>query len=1007
MSQNEDPIPFALKGRAAQHGVMRFRSLTRYPLFVMALAATAFQASAEATPDSLAAGFQHPPASARPWVFWFWINGNISKEGITADLEAMKRAGVGGVLWMEVSGPWWAPDGKVVPLSPEWHQAFQWAVRECERLGIVFDATLDFGYGSGGPHITPELSMQKLYWSDKLIDGGVPVDVVLDKPKVEKKVSAWLRPGVEMSPAVLEAVEKLDSYRDVAVMAIPVPDSREARGYRIPDLDKKNGIGFGRISADGADIGAPAGAATPLEKVIDLASRMDRDGRLKWDAPPGQWLVIRLGHASNFKMTRPCPQAAVGLECDRLSRVGIETHFDAFLKKIIDGAGKSAGGALAYAHIDSWEAGGQNWTSSFPEEFRARRGYDIRPWLPVLTGRVVGSAELSERFLWDVRTTVSEMIRDNYAARLRELVKPHGMKLSIEAYGHLCIDNLSYAGVCDMPVSEFWARGEGRLPDLLAGRGGYAPSSKVMASAAHTAGKPVVGAEAFTSDRGWRDHPYLLKAMGDWAFCQGVNRMIFHLYAHQAYDDMVPGLTHRKWGEHFQRHNTWWEQGRAWNDYLSRCQHLLQQGTFVADVCYWFGEGAPLGVDHMGLEIPAGYDYDLCASETVLQMQVRDGRLVLPSGMNYKYLLLPDCDRMTLPMAKKIRELVDAGARAIGGKRPKGAPGLTDYPGCDTGVEMIASALWDSGRVARAQPLADVFREDNLPPDFEGEGLRYIHRRIGEAEVYFISHPADEAREVDCTFRVVGATPEIWDPETGAIRALPEFRERDGRTTVPLRFEPMQSWFIVFRKNGTDANGAGGKNFVAPRDLREITGGWQVNFDPKWGGPAGPVAFAELSDWSRHDDSRVRYYSGTAVYRKTFDLSPDEAATARGRLLLDLGKVEVMARVRLNGTDCGIAWKPPYRVDISRAAHAGKNELEIDVVNLWINRMIGDERLPEDGNWKDFETLLEWPEWFRTGKPRPSERYTFTTCRHYKKDSPLAPSGLLGPVTVQGMTVAK
>lgn len=959
-----------------------------------ALCSLSFAGSTHAPPsDSLAASFRSPPSSARPWVFWFWINGNISKEGITADLEAMDRAGIGGVLWMEVSGPWWAPDGKVVPLSPEWQGAFQWAIRECDRLGMQFDATLDFGYGSGGPHITPDLSMQKLYWSDKLVDGGGAIDVALDRPTVAKKVSAWLRPGMEMNPKVLEAIEKVDSYRDIAVMAIPVPDAPEARGYRIPDLDKKNGIGFGPVPRGGA--GIPAGAATPLEGVIDLTSRMDKGGRLTWDAPPGKWLVIRLGHASNFKMTRPCPQAAVGLECDRLSRVGIDTHFGAFLKKIIDGAGGAVGRALSHAHIDSWEAGGQNWTATFPEEFRARRGYDIRPWLPVLTGRVVGSAELSDRFLWDMRATVGEMIRDNYAARLRELVRPHGMKLSIEAYGHLCIDNLSYAGVCDMPVSEFWARGEERFPDLLAGRGGYAPSSKAMASAAHTGGKPVVGAEAFTSDRGWRDHPYLLKSMGDWAFCQGVNRMIFHLYAHQPYEDMVPGLTHRKWGEHFQRFNTWWDQSRAWNDYLSRCQYLLQRGTFVADVCCWFGEGAPLGVDHMGLELPAGHDYDLCASETVLEMRVRDGRLLLPSGASYRYLRLPEADRMTAPLAKKVQELVEAGARVIAGPRPKGAPGLMDYPACDAEVEAVAKTLWDSGRVLNGQAFAEVFRKDGLRPDFEGEGLSYLHRRIGEADVYFVANPRDEARDVECAFRVSGKVPEFWDPETGEIRDLPECGEEGGRTRVPLRFGPVGSGFVVFRRDGGGAR-AQGKNFPEFLRVAEVAGPWEVTFDPRWGGPAAPVAFDALEDWSQRAEGAIRYYSGTAVYRTSFSCGGDSAVG----LFLDLGKVEVMARVKVNGADCGVAWKPPYRVPIGGAVREGKNDLQIEVVNLWINRMIGDEQLPEDGNWKDFETLLEWPGWFREGKPRPSGRYTFTTCRHYKKDIPPVPSGLLGPVTL-------
>jgi hypothetical protein len=659
---------------------------------------------------------------------------------------------------------------------------------------------------------------------------------------------------------------------------------------------------------------------------------------------------------------------------------------------------------LTYIHIDSWEAGGQNWTATFPAEFRARRGYDLRPWLPVLAGRVVGSAELSERFLWDVRMTVSEMIQDNYAGRLKELVRAHGLKLSIEAYGRLCIDNLAYAGMSDMPMGEFWARGTAKFPVPRAGTGsgGNPSSSKAMASAAHVYGKPVVGAESFTSDRGWRDHPFILKAIGDQAFCRGINRMIFHLSAHQPYANMVPGLTHRSNGEHFQRYNTWWEYSRPWVEYLTRSQYLLQQGRFVADVCYWFAEGAPVDDDDMKLELPKGYDFDYCSSAVVLQMSVKEGRIVLPSGMSYRYLRLPETDRMTLPLARKIRELVDAGARVIGDKRLKGAPGLTDYPRGDAELEQIAAALWDANRVMSGKTVAEVFTQDRLQPDFEGGDLHYLHRRVRETDIYFVSHQEDRPLDATCTFRVAGKQPELWDPETGAIRELPAFTEREGRISVPLRFEPMQSWFVVFRNRSRTARRDNeARNSPSQSMGPALTGPWQVSFDPKWGGPKEPVLFGKLEDWSRSSDPGIRYYSGTATYRTPFTLNAQPSTS--NRLLLDLGAVEVMARVRLNGKDVGIAWKPPYRVDITDAVRTGVNELEIDVVNLWINRLIGDEQLPLDGDWKSFETLLKWPDWFKNGTPRPSGRYTFTSCRHYQKDTPLVPSGLLGPVTLMSL----
>jgi hypothetical protein len=956
-------------------------------------AGLAFAAAAGAD-QGLEAGFKSPPASARPWVFWFWINGNVSKEGITADLEAFKKAGIGGMIWMEVSGPWWAPDGPVRALSPEWHEAFQWAVRECARLGLELDMTVDFGYGSGGPHITPELSMQELVWTEKEVEGGGPVTVTLERGRVPEPPKTWLRPGAQVSTNVLAALERNDSFRDVAVLAIPLAASPQDRDYRMKNLHAKAGL---TKSLPREEVTAPPrGAVTAASQVVDLTSLMDREGHLQWTPPPGKWLVTRYGYASNRKMTRPCPAAAVGLECDRLAKAGIEAHYGGFLKKVMDDAGPAAGTALAYVHIDSWEAGGQNWTATFPAEFRARRGYDLRPWLAVLTGRVIGSGELSERFLWDIRQTVSELIRDNYAARLKELAWTHGIKFSVEAYGQLCIDNLAYAGVGDMPIAEFWARGEGQFPT----GGSQETSSKAMASAAHVYGRPVIGAEAFTSDRGWRDTPFTLKAMGDTAFCRGINRFIVHLSAHQAYDNMVPGLTHRKWGQHLQRHNTWWNYSGAWLDYLARCQYLLQQGQPVSDVCCWIGEGAPFNVNDLGLTIPEGYDFDFCPSEIVQQLRVVEGRLVAPSGTTYRYLVLPDTDRMTVPLARKVAELAEAGARIVGRRQPKGSPSLTGYPQCDAEVAKLGAALWQAKGVTTGKTLAEVLRQDKLAPDFEGEGLRYLHRRVGEADVYFVSQQKNAARDIACTFRVAGKRPELWDPETGVGRGLPEFAESAGRTTIPLHFDPMQSWFVVFRPDARAASAEEHVNYVAPRLLRELAGGWQVSFDPKWGGPDKAVAFEKLTDWRLRPEGGIRYYSGTAKYRKTIELSEPEVAA--GRLWLDLGAVEVMARVRVNGKDCGIAWKPPYRVDITQAARAGRNELEVDVVNQWINRMIGDEQLPEDCHWVDSETLAEWPDWFKSGKARPSERYTFTSCKHYTKDTPLVPSGLLGPVSLKG-----
>ena len=936
--------------------------------------------------------FQNPPDSTRSWVYWFWINGNITKEGITADLEAMKEVGVGGVLWMEVSGPYWAPGGKVKPYSDEWNSLMQWAIAEADRLGLLFDLTVDFGYGSGGPHITPDNSMQKIFWNKVVVDGGKTVDAIVDKPYVSKDNvdKAWLRPGETLHPKVVKNIAEVDSYNDIAIFAVPF--SAEMDTFQMPQLHLRTGMGESTYFVRLNELLPPEKAIIPLNDVIDLSDKIDQNGKLNWDAPPGKWQIVRLGHASIYKMTRPCSSDAVGLEADRLSIKGINAHFDAFLKPIYEGAGDAAGRTLKYVHVDSWEAGSQQWTPEFQQEFLERRGYDIKPWLPVLGGIVVESPVLTERFLWDFRTTISELILDNYIGQLKELSAPYGIEFSTEAYGDLNINQMKYAETADLPICEFWASGSG--PYKIAGY--QYNTMKVMASAAHTNGGNVVGAEAFTGDRGWEYHPANLKALGDEAFCQGVNQFILHLSAHQAYDKMVPGLTHRRWGQHFQRHNTWWNYSSAWFEYIRRSQFLLQQGQFVADVCYLFGEGAPLSAHNMTLDLPHGYDYDFCSSDILEQMEVEGGNIVLPSGMSYKYLLLPDNDRLTLASAEKIKVLVEGGAKVVAQQQIKGTPGLEGYPESNQKVQEIADWLWNQDNVYKEANWEYIFENGNVTPDFHGEGLHYIHRRIENIDIYFVANPDSINVEMECAFRVTGKIPELWNPETGEIRELHEYSIKDAGCSIPLKFGPSESWFVVFRKT-KHAEKVATSNFPDYEKISSIEGEWEVSFDPKWGGPEEKVTFERLKDWAESDNPKIRYYSGTAVYRKSFTMTEADLK-ASDPVMLDLGEVAIMARIKVNGKDCGIVWKQPYRLDVSDALVVGENDLEIDVVNTWINRMIGDEFLPVDNEWLSWETLKNWPDWFLNDEPRPSGRYTYTTAKHYTKEDKPVLSGLIGPV---------
>ena len=965
--------------------------------------------------QNLEQGFRSPPDTAKPWVFWFWMNGNISREGITRDLESMKQVGIGGVLWMEVSGPSWAPQGPLEAGSKEWHEAMQWAITEADRLGMAFSLSVDFGYGSGGPHITPDLSMQKLVWSQTQVRGGKSVTQRLPKPAVDYKPGlkkVWLRPGQTMNPVVMKALKEVDSYRDVAVFAVPSSGMKASRMFPanpkayakkhlgttpgIHGVDEDPLMAFdGRgWKTDLPSLGKTPGLV-PLESgdVVDLSERMTDEGELRWDAPEGDWTVIRLGYGSNFKMTRPSPQAAVGLECDRLHPRGIDAHFEHRLKPILDAAGEKAGRTLQYIHIDSWEAYGQNWTTDFAEEFRQRRGYDVGPWLPVLTGQLVGTAEATERFLWDMRQTVSEVTLSRYIDRLRELIAPYGVQFSCEPYGRLCVDHLTYGGRSDFPIGEFWT--ERKIEKSFPTFSDYWHTSmKGLASVANTYGKPRVGAEAFTGSRGWVDHPYLLKGMGDEAFCSGVSHYVIHLSAHQPYDQMKPGLTHAKWGQHFNRHQTWWGFSKPWFDYVTRCQFLLQQGRRVVDVACLYHEGAPLNFNDIKFEMPAGFDHDFCSPEIIQRMEVRNGLIHLPTGVSYRYLVLPRSGRLTLPTVRKIAALHEAGAAVYLQSPIVGSPGLEGYPSADDEVKRIASG-WP---LIPPGGLDALLAADKVKPDFEGEGLQWIHRRTGSADLYFVANTKPEPIRQRCTFRVAGKTPELWNPETGECFALPGARQEDGRTTAVLHFEPAQSWFVVFR-DGPSAAPSAKHPFPAWQPVQELTGPWTLNFDPDWG-TKKTVTLDKLSSWSVHPDPLVKYYSGTATYRKVLEVPAASILTGDSRLSLDLGKVEVMARVTLNGKDCGITWKPPHRVDISHALRAGRNALEIEIVNTWVNRMIGDEQLPLDSEWKDWETLVDWPDWFKDGRPSPTGRYTFTTARHYQKNSPVMPAGLLGPVRI-------
>jgi hypothetical protein len=1091
-----------------------FRSLgsiiliTISALAVLAPAACGRRPTAPAAQPSadLLSGFVSPPASARPWVYWFWLNGNITREGITADLEAMKRVGIGGVLIMEVDQG--APVGPVGFMSQDWRALFSHAVAEAERLGLEINMNDDAGWnGSGGPWIKPEQSMQKVVWSETDVSGPRRFAGVLPQPQMTAGY-----------------------YRDIAVLAFPAPGK-----YRIAGIKAKAAY---EVNAVGAPARGDLASGDVIEhgRIVDLKAQMDGSGRLTWDVPAGRWTVVRFGHTSTGVENAPAPKSGRGLECDKLSRTGIEANYAGMMDKLITDAGPAAGKVLVSTHIDSWENGSQNWTAAMREEFAKRRGYDLWPYLPVFTGRVVGSLEISERFLWDLRRTISELVVENYARGLGELARARGVRLSIEAYGGPC-DDLPYAGEADEPMCEFWMGG------------GAFETVKGMASAVHTYGKTILGAESFTAgDRErWLEHPASIKALGDRAFCDGVNRFVFHRYALQPWLDRRPGMTMGPWGLHYERTQTWWELTPGWHEYLARCQFMLRQGKFAADICYLQPEAPPQSFsDHSR----RGYDWDeVCAEVVMERMTVKDGRLVLPGGMSYRVLALPDLATMTPALLGKVASLVKEGATVIG-PRPERSPSLAGYPACDDEVKRLAEELWAScdgkaikehrlglGRIVWGDEPEKVLGDAGLSPDFQGPARwRYIHRVDSDADIYFVSNPEPFEVTAAAAFRVAGKVPELWWPETGRVERAAAFQRKGRITSVLLPLGPSGSVFVVFRQ--ADAGGTGivtaardGKTLwstspapaerlvvekavygvpgdaVRTRDVRdkvqrladlgetslrvarlaegddpalnvvktlvleyrignksvvvkatdpetvvlrpseraepaidlgrtgdgrlraeawrpgvyefstasgqilretissippsvEIPGPWEVRFPPGWGTPER-ATFDRLMSWTEYPDPGVRYFSGTATYRVTFtapDGIPGDAKVRR--VYLDLGDVRVMSQVKLNDKDLGILWKPPYLADVTETLRPGQNSLEIQVTNLWPNRMVGDETLPEDSLRNADGTLKEWPAWLNEGGPSPTGRFTFTSWRLWKKGDPLVPAGLLGPVAL-------
>ena len=798
----------------------------------------------------------------------------------------------------------------------------------------------------------------------------------------------------------------------------------------------------------------PADGAMRLPKQRDCRSHVEngcqRPTAMGRAQGPLDDFAVRL-HALGPKDSQFVHRAVAGYEADMLSSAGIDSHFKHLVEPLLAVAPECVGRSLKTLHIDSYEIGADvaglqpTWSHIFREEFRKRRGYDVLRYLPALAGRIVDSREITDRFLWDIRRTIADLMAKKFWGRYVELTHRHGLKAKGETgYGSYPlpqIDSLQCAGALDVPMGEFWLH-ETYMTQLYP----FCHTIRTVANAAHVYGRPVVQAEAFTTFSHFMESPADLKALGDEQFCAGLNRMVFHQSTHQAQLDFKPGYQYNA-GTHIDRCLTWWDMAAPYFQYLARCQYLLQAGRFYADFCYFYGEGAAAYVpakDHLNPPLPPGYDFDAINADVLLnRLRVEDEQLVLPNGQRYLTLVLPTNRQMSPRMLKKIVELVEAGANVIG-QPPLHAPGLTDYPQCDAELKSLADRLWGlhprpieyAGKGTIGQDVdtagfdftcqlsgsssASSARFWKVSPEFQKPStifhfatprfIDFIHRTTPDAEIYFVASRSPLRQSLDCVFAVTGQQPEIWDPVSGKIRDAGCFEQGHLGTFLPLEFAPNGSLFIVFRKPiPTNRQGTARSNFPTFHKLSDLAGPWTVHFDPKWGGPES-IAFEKLEDWTKRPEEGVKFYSGKATYVREFELSvvsgqwsavggpaaengphPNplpkgeganensprpQAGEGAGRLFLDLGVVKNIAQVRLNGKSLGVVWTAPWRVEITDVVKPTDNRLEIDVVNLWPNRIMHDWTLP-----------LE-------------KRLTKTNVT-YPKDQPLLPSGLLGPVTLQ------
>jgi hypothetical protein len=1005
--------------------------------------------------------FTFIPDSIQTSVYWYWLDGNISKEGVVKDLVAMKKVGINRAFIGNID----LDDGsrgKVKMFSDEWWDILHAALKTATRLNIQIGIFNGPGWSqSGGPWIKPGQSMRYLTSSRVNVQGPMLFHQKLPKPQQnfqDVKVLAYqvaadqdgdisaLNPELTSQP-VVDSLNRLMDHNiktnvplnsgQVFTLNIHTKTAYTLRSvvFSTTDqaaliegdiqakinntyvtlkhfsIDRTNpalNVGFipfgpAAISVQPSTsnsfqivfthVSSNTGiaelklSATPMvedymektlakmwptphpfwekyqwapqpeeasrfiidpAKVIDISKNMDADGMLSWQVPAGHWVIERSGMTPTNVTNSPAPPEGRGLEVDKMSKKHVTEHFNAFLGQILKRIPAEDRKTFKVTVEDSYETGSQNWTDDLIPEFEKVYNYDPTCYIPVLQGKVVGSEDMSDRFLWDLRRLIANDVSFKYVGGLREVSHEHGLTTWLENYGHWGYPGefLQYGGQSDEIGGEFWS--EGDLGDI---------ENRAASSSAHIYGKIKVSAESFTAGGlPFYRYPAMFKQRGDRFFTEGINNTLLHVYISQPQDTLLPGNT--AWfGVEFNRLNTWFFDMDIFLKYIKRCNMMLQQGQYVADVAYFIGEDAPKMIGVTDPRLPNGYSYDYINGDVINQrLTVKDGKLVLPNGIAYSILVLPQLETIRPELLAKIKDLVAQGAVVLGPK-PSRSPSLANYPQADQQVKQMADQLWGKidgtsikvnhygkGMVMSGMGLPDALNLIKVFPDFKvnNNKVLFIHRRLQNGSIYFLSNPNNKLINISTAFKITGKRPELWNAIDGSTRELPSFTETDSTTSVSLQLAPFESAFIVFKQDAKHGD-TSKSNYPVTEQTINITQPWTVTFDSKMRGPAKPVLFNTLTDWTQNTNDSIKYYSGTAFYHNTFEINKIEK---HANYIIGLGQVSAIAKVFVNGIEVGGVWTSPYQVDITKALKVGKNELEIKVVNTWMNRLVGDSRLP-------------------------------------------------------------